>query len=284
MYLEIDQHLIEKFQKVLVTAPPPGRQKEQVVQDFLEQNTELIPTPAGATPALHLDSIISKFKLSTALTSDYVYLNKNSAVWDITLVELESPDKQFFTANQNRPTPTADFTAALAQVKEWRAQLRGKQSMIIDAIKPLMEGALKDNPIRLNYQLIYGRSNDKNRSGGTRAYMLDLLENDGISVLSYDSVINLYSHSQRYKKNVLKQVKHRFGFKHMLDRPRHFFSAMGPQHLHLTNLQIKKLIATGYDMESWKRGTLLGYNDMYPLPTNAEIREQYLQTMRSRLR
>lgn len=250
MYLDIDQDLIDRFRNVLNSAPPAGRQKEQVVQDFLEQNTELIPTPAEATPALHLDAIVSKFKLSTALSTDYVYMNKNSAVWDITLVELESPEKQFFTKNQNRPTPAADFTAALAQVKEWRAFLRDKPQALIETLKPLMQGALRDNPVTVRYQLIYGRSADKNRSDATKAYMADLMENEGIRVLSYDSLIGLYGQAQRFRKNVLRQVKHRFGFKYMLDRPRHFFSAMGPQHLDLTETQLGALIENGYDMES----------------------------------
>ena len=40
-----DRALIDSYLSMLDSPPPVGRQKEQVVQDFLESHTELIPTP-----------------------------------------------------------------------------------------------------------------------------------------------------------------------------------------------------------------------------------------------
>lgn len=41
--LEIDTSLIEQLETLLEAPAPSGKQKEQVVQDFLEQHSDFLP-------------------------------------------------------------------------------------------------------------------------------------------------------------------------------------------------------------------------------------------------
>lgn len=277
MYLDIDDQLVSRFRTALDAPAPERRQKEQVIQDFLEANSELIPTPAEASPALHLDAIISKFRLTTHLTTDYVYLNRNSAAWDVTLVELESPDKVFFRDSHDRALPTRDFNDALAQVEDWQVYIKNNRAAVIDALRPIMKGALENNPVTFRFQLVYGRSESKNSSDARKEYILNR-QSGGIRILSYDSFIGLYGSAFRFKKNILRQSKHRYAFKVMLDEPRHYFSALGPEHLNISASQIARLKANGYDMDSWKKGILLGYGDKQPLPSADQIKADFLKS------
>jgi hypothetical protein len=96
MSLSVNENLITEFTQLLDSPPPSGRQKEQVVQDFLENHSVLIPTPNRLNHQLHFDVIVSKFPLSTELITDYVYLTKSSDTWRVTFVELEMPDKKIW--------------------------------------------------------------------------------------------------------------------------------------------------------------------------------------------
>ncbi|RWE07710.1 MAG: DUF4263 domain-containing protein [Mesorhizobium sp.] len=164
-FLDYDEALAREFLKLIESPPPKGRQKEQVVQDFLEQHTELIPTPNLLNHHLQLNSIVSKFRLSTALITDYVYLTKSSGRWTITLVELESPDKAIFTAHMGRAVPSSGFTAALAQVIDWKTYVDDHKAEILQRLKPLIvPPGMRENPVTFEYQLIIGRSKTRTRA------------------------------------------------------------------------------------------------------------------------
>ncbi len=161
--LPIDEALISAFMDVLRNPPPKGRQKEQVVQDFLEQHTELIPTPNLLNHHLHFESVISKFPLGTELTTDYAYITKSSDTWRITLVELESPDKSIFTSDTKKTNTSAEFNAALNQVRSWKNYIKENRDEVLRRLDPLLQPVgMRRNPVEFHYQLIIGKSEDKN--------------------------------------------------------------------------------------------------------------------------
>ncbi|MCA0031292.1 Shedu anti-phage system protein SduA domain-containing protein [Mesorhizobium sp. B263B2A] len=260
-WLEYDDALVQEFLKVLESRAPARRQKEQVVQDFLEQHTELVPTPNLLNHHLALNSIISKFRLSTSLITDYIYLTKSSGLWKITFVELETPDKAIFTADMRRATATAAFNNALDQVVDWKTYLDEHKNEILERLRPLIVPiGMRENPVTFEYQLIIGRSDNKNRSPKRLKYLEHIRQGLGIEVYSYDTLLGFYTHGQRYRKNVMRAEGDRFAFKYMLPYVPHIFAHVGPADLSLTTEQGAELIKRGYEIEKWKSGEFLTVN------------------------
>lgn len=257
----IDETLIANFAKVLSDPPPSGRQKEQVVQDFLEQHTELIPTPNRLNHHLHFQSIVSKFPLGTELTTDYVYITKSSDVWRVTLIELESPDKSIFTSDTKKTNTSAEFNAALNQVRSWKHYIDENKSEVIRRLDPLLQPInMRRNPIEFHYQLIIGRSEDKNLSVERKKHFRGLIDETGIDLLTYDQLIDWYRNDQRYKKLVLRLTGMQYAFKHMHFEPTQILSYVGPDRLSLSTTEVERLKAAGYEMDKWSKGDLLTYN------------------------
>ena len=263
-FIPVDEQLLEEFLRLLASAPPRGQQKEQVVQIFLEEHTELVPTPNLLNHHLHATSIISKFQLSTEFTTDYIYVTKSSDLWRITLVELEAPEKHIFTNDTRRINTTAEFNAALNQVRSWRNSIDGWKEDALRRLEPILRPQqMQRNPVEFNYQLIIGRSEDKNRSGTTKKHFRSLISESGIDIMTFDSLITWYK-TQRYRKNVLKLIGGRYEFKYMHIEPESTLAYMGSDCLRLSEADIERLDKAGYDIGQWLKGRLLVLNGKYP--------------------
>jgi hypothetical protein len=273
--LPYDSLLVDEFKKVLDSAPPKGRQKEQVVQDFLEQHSELIPTPNLLNHHLHFESVISKFPLGTELTTDYVYITKSSDTWRITLVELEKPEKPIFTSDMHKATTSAQFNAALNQVRSWKYFLSENQAEVLRRLEPLLQPtSMRRNPTEFNYQLIIGRSADKNATLERKKAIRGLIDETGIEIMTFDQLLDRYQNDQRYQKLILRLTGMRYEFKHMHFLPSQILSYVGPDSLALSQEEIQQLNADGYEMDKWGNGELLTYNWKYADSTwMAEIQD-----------
>lgn len=259
--LPVDKRLIEDFRTVLDNPAPAGRQKEQVVQDFLEEHTELIPTPNRLNHHLHFETVVSKFPLGTELTTDYIYLTKSSDVWRITFVELESPDKTIFTKDTKKATTSAEFNAALNQVRSWKHFLEENKQEVLRRLEPLMRPIpMQRNPVEFHFQLIIGRSEDKNLTPERKRHFRGLIEETGIDLMTFDQVIGYYEQDQRYQKLVLRITGVQYAFKHMHFEPTQILSYVGPDRLSLSSQELDRLKADGYEMDKWCKGDLLTYN------------------------
>lgn len=264
MSLSVNESLITEFLSVLDSPAPQGRQKEQVVQDFLENHSELIPTPNLLNHHLHFEAVVSKYPLSTEFTTDYIYITKSSDVWRITLVELEKPEKDIYTSDQKRPNNTADFNAALNQVRSWKNFIDENKSEVVRKLEPLLRPiGMQRNPVEFCYQLIIGRSANKNASEGRKKHFRSIINETGIEILTYDTLLNWYRNNQRFEKNILKLSGIQFAFKLMHFSPTQILSYVGPDYLMLTDEQMEKLSKDGYQMEKWSKGELLTYNIKY---------------------
>jgi hypothetical protein len=266
-----DPAFIEAFKLVLDGPSSVGRQKEQLVQDYLESHTELIPTPNLLNHHLHFESVISKFPLGTELTTDYVYITKSSDTWRITLVELESPDKSIFTNDTRKATTSAEFNAALNQVRSWKHFLAENKGEVLRRLEPLIQPiAMRRNPIEFHYQLIIGRSADKNLTPERKRHIRGLIDETGFEIMTFDQLIDWYINDQRYKKLVLRLTGSQFAFKYMHFLPSQMLSYLGPDSLHLSKEEIDKLKADGYEIDKWRKGDLLTYNGKYAGSTAKE--------------
>ncbi len=268
MALYTDPNLITEFTQLLESPPPAGRQKEQVIQDFLENHPELIPTPNRLNHQLHFNVIVSKFPLATELTTDYVYLTKSSDTWRVTFVELEVPDKDIFTSNPTKAITTADFNAALNQVRSWKIFVDDNRGEVLRKLDPLFQPpGMRANPIEFNYQLIIGRSAGKNLSQARKKHIRLLIKESGIDIMTYDALLTWYKEDRKFKKNILRLAGDAFVFKIMHDEPEHIFAYIGPDKLHLTDAQKDRLRNVGYEIDKWAVGDFLVYNTKYTAST-----------------
>lgn len=273
----LDVKLLERFENLLSSPPPPSKKKEQVVQDFLEENTEFIPTPNLLNHHLHFQAIVSKFPLGTELITDYVYLTKSSDTWLITLVELETPEKIIFNNSLKTTVFSAEFNAALNQVRSWKIFVDKNRLETLRKLEPLLRPtSMQRNPIRFNYQLIIGRSGDKNRSIERKEHFRNLIDETDINIMTYDSLINRYKHNERFKKNVLRLSRLQYEFKYMHIEPENVFAFIGPEHLSLLPEQRVKLIENGYQIDQWEQGKLLVFNGK---GTSSTFNEQLSKAM-----
>jgi len=252
--LALDKKLIAEFERILISSSPSGRQKEQVVQDFLEDNTELIPTPNLLNHHLHFKVVVSKFPLGTELTTDYLYMTKSSDLWRVTLVELESPEKLIFNSDTKKTNTSAEFNAALNQVRSWKVFVRDNEAEVRRRLEPLIQPlGMRGNPVEFSYQLIIGRSQEKNLSSARKKHFRMLIDESGIDILTYDTLINWYRNDQRFKKNVLRLSGSQYEFKYMHIEPYQILSFVGPDHLALSSEQRERLLKSGYEIEEWEK-------------------------------
>ncbi len=264
MYLDFDQTLVDRFEEVLKAPAPPGRQKEQVVQDFLENNSELVPLHNLLNHGLHFDFIISKFALSSALTTDYAYLTKSSARWIVTFVELEVPEKNFFNSTFDKVVSSSKFNGALDQVRSWEHYVASNKDDVLRRLHPIMAPAvMRRHPVEFNYVLIMGRSDNKNASSERMEYLQRLREKERIEVMSYDTLINWYRNGPREKKIILRSKGDRFAFKSMQMHPDQALGWLGPDSLEISNEYVSELREAGYDIDEWLSGKLLRYNGQW---------------------
>ncbi len=264
----IDESLIQQFESLLTSAAPLGRQKEQVVQDFLEQHTEFIPTPNLLNHHLHFECVVSKFPLGTELTTDYLYITKSSDVWRVTLVELENPDKAIFNADTQRVNASAEFNAAMSQVRSWKLFLEENRGEVIRKLEPLLQPlSMRSNPVEFNFQLIMGRSTNKNLTPERKKHFQKITTDSDVNIITFDQVISWYRNSPRFQKLVLRLSGLHFAFKHMHFEPTQILSYVGPDRLRLTEGERARLRQSGYEIDKWSRGDLLTFNHKYAAST-----------------
>lgn len=255
--------LLDEYEKVLTITKPERRQKEQCVQDFLEENSELLPTPFLQNHKLHFDIIVSKFPLGNTYITDYVYITKSSYEWDIVLVELEDPDKLYFSdKNLTDSDPSHKLHEAINQVLSWQAYIRDHKAEIVNTLKPLLKPVKmrEENPINFKYVLIYGRSENRDCSP-KRKEMINLLsESNKIQIISYDTIKHIYESQRIHNKKIILSLQQNHYIVKKMDCEPRFFSDITPSELIIPTDDIEKLKSKGYQMDDWLKGKPLSYN------------------------
>ena len=262
--------LVEEFKEILEAPQVSGSKKEQVVQNFLEDHPVLIPTPHRLNHLVHLNSVISKFPLGNRYKTDYIYLTKSSDTWRIVFVELESPDKRIFTESINQVNTSAKFNEAINQVRSWRSYLKEHRQEILKQLEPLfVPPNMRRNPVEFCFELVYGRSSEKNTEDRNRHLNL-ISEESGIKIMTYDTLISYYENDLVIEKDIMIYKQGKFHYKKLFTKPEHVFSYIGSNDLVLTKEQQEALIQDGYEIEKWRNGELLTHNIRYTKSTFEE--------------
>ncbi|KAI4451591.1 hypothetical protein C823_006151 [Eubacterium plexicaudatum ASF492] len=89
--MKLEEKLLEQYFDVI----EKNGNTENQIQEFLEENTIFIPMPFLLNHYLHMNCVISKFKLGNEFVTDFAYLTKSSDYWEFVLVELEDAKRRF---------------------------------------------------------------------------------------------------------------------------------------------------------------------------------------------
>lgn len=162
---------------------------EQQYQEFLENNTALIPREFIQNHGLHFDLVIRKMSLAKDYTPDFFYMAKSSANWHLVLIEIEKPQSRYFKNNENELHP--DFLAALDQIARWRAwfdNTSNRNGFIDGTIDPIrVPATMRRNPCHIKYVLVHGRRSEF-EGNECRKGLIRAREANDFHIVSYDSL------------------------------------------------------------------------------------------------
>lgn len=183
-FMKLEEKLLEQYFDVI----EKKSNTENQIQEFLEENTIFIPMPFLLNHHLHMNCVISKFKLGNEFVTDFVYLTKSSDYWEFVLVELEDAKKKIFTNDKENIYFHSEFNHAYDQIISWKAYVNKNREAILHQIDKLRV-PLNENSVRFKYVLVIGRNSEKNNSEKRRAMFAEKSDND-IRVMTYDSLIS----------------------------------------------------------------------------------------------
>jgi hypothetical protein len=237
-----------------------GNVSEQDCQEFLENNTEFLYTPFLLNHWIHFGSIISKFPLDTSLITDFAYLTKSSDFWHLVLVELEHPYKRLFRRSGGNIIPTAELTAAIAQIHSWQDFIRRNSNEVLRRLNKFRV-PLGNNPVRFKYFLIIGRGEEKSGNQEMRDRLVSL-GNEDFLIGTYDSLISAYQEGPKIKKNILRLTRTSFELKYLHRDMGNLLAYLKPDDLVIGHEFRQILAGMGYEMDNWEQGQLLIVNGM----------------------
>lgn len=249
--------ICKEFSKIL----DDTNSNENDCQEFIENNPYLMIQNFLLNHQLHFNSFITKFPLDTALISDFAYLTKSSAKWRIVFVELENQHKKLFRKdNRKQITPTAEFTNAISQIDTWKDFINRNENETLRRLAPIRT-PMPGNRCEFKFVLIIGRDSQLRNSQGMRD-RLATFERDDLAIHTYDYLLRYFRENgqRKYPPNIITLSKNKFTFKMLHSRPDSLFSFVRPEDFYLSKEHKQKLLADGYDIESWENGEMLIVN------------------------
>ena len=161
---DYERLILGQWSDLLGSSPGPS---ELAVHRFLEQHPSMVPGAfniiggsSGHYPVM--SALISRPPLPSydRRIPDFMWLSLNSEIEEPVLIEIEAPDKRWFTGSG---TQTAHLTQALGQIAEWKAWLGVPQNVeAFNAFYRLGREAWQRRRFRPAYLLIYGRRAEAN--------------------------------------------------------------------------------------------------------------------------
>ncbi|UCQ16395.1 DUF4263 domain-containing protein [Edwardsiella tarda] len=175
-------------------------EKEQIYQEYLEENTEFIPREFIQNHGLHLAMVFRKYPLSSDYKPDFLYLAKSSDNWNVVLIEIEKPSSKYFVGNTT--DFHRDFINAYQQMNDWRAWIDTpanleslKQNSLSSVLIP---SEMQRNPLNVKYLLVHGRRAEY-ENNELRKRKIRSMEREDFKIISYDNLaVNINDHKKLY--------------------------------------------------------------------------------------
>jgi hypothetical protein len=183
-------------------------------------------------------------------------------------MELEASNKKIFTSSNKNIAFSAEFNNAYDQILSWKAYLHDHKEEFKKRFDLLM-GHMYKNPFSLKYALVIGRSSELDTQ--EKIQMFAQKEADDIQILTYDTLIRNYKLNKRYARNLVAKVKNGYDLRDFVTYTS-AFAYLKPGNFFFDATVEAKLIAEGFDIPTWKQGTLLGLNGTQPLKQFSKVK------------
>lgn len=163
---EYQDKVMAKWFELLATDP-----EERSVQEFLELHPAMIPGGSGDVgPGGHHGSEMGLVFREPELKGigrdygpDFMWITRSSGLVTPVLIEIEKPSKRWFNKNGR---PSADLTAALDQLNDWRSWFNRDGNTAAFRERYLFKDSYDNRPLEPQYLLIYGRESEFEHGGG----------------------------------------------------------------------------------------------------------------------
>jgi hypothetical protein len=176
--------------------------KEQVVQEFLERNTDFIPRHFVQNHGIHNQLVIRKLPLSSEYVTDLFLMSKSTDDWNYILIELERPSSKFFKDGKNDIHP--NFSRAIQQIRAWQGWfLMAANKSHFENQLAYLKKPIPDTPVYIKYVLVFGRRSeiDGNKK---RLNMIKTHEGEDFKIMTFDSLAEDISRKDRLYLGVKK--------------------------------------------------------------------------------
>lgn len=191
-YLEFEENaLVNKFQTYLEKT-----KKEEEMQYFFEVNPILLPGLYDLHNGPVGDIVISKLKLSDEYVTDFAFISCNSAVAQITLIEIESPSIEVFRNSDEEFS--SSFNKAYQQVRDWELWADQNGAYIKDMFRKMYHhGIFRYQKVVTRRILIAGRRLEIQKSPRREKRWTSINQNPSTAVMTYDRLVDILTFNTR---------------------------------------------------------------------------------------
>lgn len=190
--LNFEEHQLRaKYAAFLQTAT-----SEAQMHYFLESNPVVIPGLYDLHNGPVGNVVISKLRLSDEYVTDFAFITENSAVCQITLVEIESPTMQLFRKSDG--LFTSEFSRAFQQIRDWDQWCHQHAVHLKDTFRQVYHRALfKYQRVVVRCILIAGRRTEIARSAKREQRWAGVNGDPSVVVMTYDRLVDMISLNPR---------------------------------------------------------------------------------------
>jgi hypothetical protein len=140
--------------------------------------------------------VISKLKLSDEYVTDFAFISENSAICQITLVEIESPKMQIFRKSDG--LFTAEFSRSLQQVRDWDQWCNQHTAHLKDTFRRIYHRTIfKYQRVIVRCILVAGRRSEVVRSPKREQRWAGVNRDSSLVVMTYDRLLDSMSLNPR---------------------------------------------------------------------------------------
>ena len=189
--LQFEQEsLREKFLQYLESAS-----SEAEMHYFLEANPAIVPGLYDLHNGPVANIVISKLQLSSEFVTDFAFISCNSAVAQITLIEIESPKIQIFRESDEEFT--SSFNRSFQQLRDWFLWSDQNSAHIKDMFRSIYHrNIFRHQKVLIRCVLVAGRRSDIKISAKREKRWAGLNSNP-IHVMTYDRLASIEAFNPR---------------------------------------------------------------------------------------
>jgi len=191
-YIEFEHGALRsKFLTYLDTA-----NNEAQMQYFLEANPILIPGLYDLHNGPVGNVVVSKLQLANEFVTDFAFISSNSAVAQVTLIEIESPITKLFRDSDSEFA--APFNKSFQQVRDWTLWAEQHATFLKDAFRSLYhKNIFKYQKVTTRCILVTGRRAEVQSSAKHEKRWASVNHSASTIVMTYDRLADIFALNAR---------------------------------------------------------------------------------------